>query len=662
MFRETFLNLLLESENMYPEFAINQEIYFECFSATRTCAVLTGIHGFTFVSSTCRVVMIHAEHAPKIPIDPVHESELKIPDEELKARLFAHLNTMTKCFQGERLEYQIDVMIQPQAFFRHSGRSLADDQENEKEELFAEPWNLVFSDLRIPEGCDVIQHSVDPGAIFLVDKRGQVEIAFRSHQHDIIQLSGDFVLQSPRYTWNSYIGDIANLDHAIMANNAWFLTDWEWLKPGRKPGQERDSPPVPLKDVVKYHAEPVMPLDIYSPELINIALENGLGHVHYIKVHEGFLPLSVGVWVGTRCGKLALVMEIDDEHHITKIKLLVNKFPGCILRGIEGGLDDSYKVIVIDHVLDLGDPGMCPWDCLRGPHELYPVDAVIRAFQNPENINRQGYLLPISLATLNDKEGRGNLFVVGIGKYLADKSTRKQKLHLWGVQAPSPLRVLDMVQVMGTHMLTFAQRNSAWENIQYQVLSFLESLAEDDSQTGGSSGPRANSFQVLESGSLLMSYLAYAKTMAADDPRVFGDDQESKPKIRVDTTSGINVTFANPLIVKYLLDPAALKDLDFQQIPETSPMQCTLRTSNALIKITGKVAIKALFFPHEGAVISLSAWDVLNETSGISMVGTSSISESKRIRELHASPEAVLKAKFRRAHRCVHCWPSVCRC
>ena len=131
---------------MYPEFAINQEIYFECFSATRTCAVLTGIHGFTFVSSTCRVVMIHAEHAPKIPIDPVHESELKIPDEELKARLFAHLNTMPKRFQGERLEYQIDVMIQPQASLRHSGRSLADDQKNEKEELFAEPWNLVFSD------------------------------------------------------------------------------------------------------------------------------------------------------------------------------------------------------------------------------------------------------------------------------------------------------------------------------------------------------------------------------------------------------------------------------------------------------------------------------------------------------------------------------------
>ena len=129
-----------------------------------------------------------------------------------------------------------------------------------------------------------------------------------------------------------------NLDHAIMANNAWFLTDWEWLKPGRKPGQERDPPPVPLKDVVKYHAEPVMPVDIYSPELINIASENGLGHVNYIKTHEGFLPLSVGVWVGTHCGKLALVMEIDDAHHITKIKFLVNKFPGCILRGKEGGL------------------------------------------------------------------------------------------------------------------------------------------------------------------------------------------------------------------------------------------------------------------------------------------------------------------------------------
>ena len=124
-------------------------------SATRTCAVLTGIHGFTVVSSTGRVVMVHAEHAPKIPIDHVHESELKIPDEELKARLFAHLNTMPKRYQGERLEYQIDVMIQPQASLRHSGRSLADDQENEKEELFAEPWNLVFSDLRIP-GEDVI--------------------------------------------------------------------------------------------------------------------------------------------------------------------------------------------------------------------------------------------------------------------------------------------------------------------------------------------------------------------------------------------------------------------------------------------------------------------------------------------------------------------------
>ena len=602
-------------------------------SATGTCAVLSDDDGITLVSSTGRVVMVPAAIVSTVPINAVHDSEFKIPNGELKSRLIAHLNTKPRLFQGERQEYSCEV----------SGSSVT------KNHLFAEPWILVSHDLRFPAGCDVLQHSVTPGAIFLVDKIGQSEIAFETNQQDIVLLSDDFRAESPPYTWNSYIPDIANLDHHVMSKA--FL-------PAVDLGRSPNMPPVLLKDAVKYYATPARPTKIYSPELMTEAQESGYGHVYFMKIDDSFLPVGVGFWVGTRCGKFALVMEMDDANSITKIKWLARGFPGNILSGPTSQLPDKYKVVVIDQVIDIADPISCPG--------LFDKND-IRAFDGNDNISTQGYLLPISLATLHDKEGRGNLFVVGIGKYLSEKSKRSPafatpKLHIWGVEAPSPERILHMVQFMGVHLLTSAQKHHAFENIQFQVCSFFESLAVDDSQTGGQIGSRANSFEILGcSSNALMSYLLHAKRAAdRENPAV-----NLAWLIRVDTTSGLNVTFETPEILKYMVgdNAQAREKMCFRPVVEGSAMEWTLKTSNgSVIRVTGPVAMKVLFFPYEGAVISLSGWDLINQTSGISMVGTGSIPESKRLRELKASPVTILKGKCKRVPRCASCWPSVCHC
>ena len=629
-FPEHLSRLVAGVKRYLPGVFSNERNAFRVFSlsATGTCAVLSSDQGITMVSTTGRVEMVSDAIAKETSMNVSHESEFQIPDCELKSRLFAHLNTKPRLFQGERLEYQCEI----------SNSSVT------KNHLFAEPWNLVSNDVRFPAGCDVIQHSVTPGAIFLVDKHGQVEIAFETNQQDIVLLSDDWRLESPTYTWNSYIDDIANLDHHIMSKA--FLV----------PGSALNTQPAQLKDVVKYYATPVRPTKLYSPELMTEAQDSGYGQVHILKIDDSFLPVGVGFWVGTRCGKLALVMEMDDAHRITKIKWLARGFPGNILHGPTSQLPDKYQVIVIDQVIDVGEPISCPgW---------YDKDDV-RAFQRISNICAQGYLLPISLATLHDKDGKGNLFVVGIGKYLAGKSKRSSdsltpKLHIWGVEAPSPERILEMLQFMGTHLLTSAQKHHVFENIQFQICLFFESLAVDDSQTGGPSGSKANSFEILGcSSSALMSYLAHAKRVAySENPAIILAYQ-----IRVDTTSGLNMTFETPEILKYMVGDNARRMMCFQPIVEGSAMGWKLKTSDgSVIRVTGPVAMKVLFFPYEGAVISLSGWDLINQISGISMAGTGSISECKRLRELNASPASVLKGKCKRAPRCSYCWPSVCRC
>ena len=118
-----------------------------------------------------------------------------------------------------------------------------------------------------------------------------------------------------------------------------------------------------------------------------------------------------------------------------------------------------------------------------------------------------------------------------------------------------------------------------------------------------------------------------------------------------------------PEILKYMVGDSARKTMCFRPVVEGSAMQWKLETSNgSVIQVTGPVAIKVLFFPYEGAVISLSGWDLINQTSGISMVGTGSIPESKRLRELNASPVTILKGKCKCVPRYALCWPSVCHC
>lgn len=204
-FPEQLSRLVAGVKQYLPGVYSNERNAFRVFSlsATGTCAVLSSDKGITMVSTTGRVVMVSDAIAKETSMNVSHESEFQIPDCELKSRLFAYLNTKPRLFQGERLEYQCDI----------SNSSVT------KNHLFAEPWNLVSNDVRFPAGCDVIQHSVTPGAIFLVDKHGQVEIAFETNQQDIVLLSDDWRLESPTYTWNSYIDDIANLDHQINKNS-----------------------------------------------------------------------------------------------------------------------------------------------------------------------------------------------------------------------------------------------------------------------------------------------------------------------------------------------------------------------------------------------------------------------------------------------------------
>jgi hypothetical protein len=592
----------------------------------------------SLVSCTGRAIV--SDHTSSLI--SVTEHQITFPCEPLREKLLAHLNSKPRTFNGACLPHQDEFDPNP----------LDSCGSPKRRARCLEVWKLVKHDHEFPEGSNVLIDRVIPGAKFLVEESGKVEIAFQTSQSDIVLIDGAMLLESSIYSWESYISDIPRFEKRFMNEVFPHLATDQIM-----------SDEIKWKDIIQFKTDTK---DLwYSPEIITQADKRC---VHRSQSFAGAMYLEVGQWVETVSGRLGLIKAMNDDGSISKIQRLL-RFEDFTDKVVGEHPRSRYMVILMDEDVEIGAfENEAPFLALK-------VKPGVSDLEFHSSLRKQGHLLPISLATLYDREGTGNLFVVGIASRGLTRKGRPSKLVLHGVDAPDPRRIFDMLAFLGMHMKTFAEKDRLFQRCKFEVENSLKSLTVDDSlSTESLAGTKSNSFELHCLKGDTSAGLSFVSQALSEAEALYG--RHILESISVSTLKGINLKFVDARILNFMICKAGESesvDSDISHRFVKSPYSLgdamqdawTISFSDSTrslkrIRISGQVAVKVLFYPIEGFVITLSGWDFLNSVTGVSMSGTGAIDVSKRIRALDASPFSVLK-KGRTKH-CFECFPNVCSC
>ena len=209
-------------------------------------------------------------------------------------------------------------------------------------------------------------------------------------------------------------------------------------------------------------------------------------------------------------------------------------------------------VIVMDEIIDID----CDYALRR--EESFLVLKIKPGLDDEEfhsSVCRCGELLPISVATLEDRQGEGHLFAVGIAS--RRRNSRKgqiQKLLLSGVHDPNPRRLFDMLAYLGTHYLSTGHMDRAYTHYKFEIESFLHSLVDGGSKlSDANTGTKSNSHELFhdEFGSsfVLMSFI---KEGLEQVERHYGLRSTSNlSEVSVSVEKGLNLKFRDARILDF---------------------------------------------------------------------------------------------------------------
>ena len=149
----------------------------------------------------------------------------------------------------------------------------------------------------------------------LMNRHGQVELAWQTHQQDLVVLSSEFHLISPEYTWWSYL---SKEELPLFRRDVMF-----------KPCPLPEKRGMKMIDAVKYVQMPKAADGIYTPEIVSRTKQQGKLVVYFLPLsssHDSVpIQIFVGAGVKTTGEKMAIITEILHRNglpSITKIRKL----------------------------------------------------------------------------------------------------------------------------------------------------------------------------------------------------------------------------------------------------------------------------------------------------------------------------------------------------
>jgi len=552
------------------------------------CLVVTDQSNLFMISQRGRVLIMTMDDATASGIH-MHPDRLVFPGGEFRNGIFQHLEKYPSRHQGFKMPFAVNFLV---------GKNLKS----------AEGWHFKRNELYWPLDSNIWIEKIEPGALLLTNVSGQVEIAFKLQQKDIIPLgeSQEYRMETETYSWQMYACEFEKntLKHELM--------DTPYLG---IPGMTT------LKDAVCYNVDHLEMLEeTYSPEVAEVAFQRDVWH-SFTKttVFGSKVELRIGMGIETIDGALGVILAMDSvKRDITQIKILRKDFPETIIR----------KTL--------------PW-------QVFATDQ-IRNLSAEDSFNTKINLvfevLPVAFASVLDKLGNGNRFVIG---HISGES---YPFTVKGVSAPSIERILAMSIFLGSARLSPADRYRFTADFQHQIDTFIQSKAVDDSQSvHGQAGVKSNSVEIR---CIPLSFLSHVMSMKGDE----------KYSASCDAQKGINVRFERPNILCSLSGMQALLCITDRGSEAVSFRFCLDKTAEtqAQIRFEGPISFKVQFHPYEIAAVTVSGWSHVNEISSVSMAGTDTIPESTRNRELNAAPESILKTRSKRPLVCTDCFPAPCNC